>query len=135
MVNLHASTLVGFIMELAPHEHPELLGLNMGSGYAKRHLRMNQYDGFTLCNKICRLLRVHCGLARDRICLELTHNGLLVALVSSDTGCRKIDDSMCSSLPDHPFFQLTDLHELNSKLNQEVSEFGRRTTSALMRLL
>ena len=64
-------------MELAPHEHPELIGLNVGSRHAKQHLRTNQYSDFALYNEICRLYRVHCGKARDRVYHELAHNGLL----------------------------------------------------------
>ncbi len=40
---------VGLLTELAPHEHPELLGLNVTAGEAiKLRLRTNQYDGLSL---------------------------------------------------------------------------------------
>ncbi|KAG6816052.1 hypothetical protein H0H87_008968 [Tephrocybe sp. NHM501043] len=40
---------VGVLTELAPHEHPELLGLNVNAGQAiKLRLRTDRYDGFRL---------------------------------------------------------------------------------------
>jgi len=55
---------VGLLTELAPHEHPELLGLNVNAGQAiKLRLRTNQYDGFRSYNEIRRVL-----------CHELAHN-------------------------------------------------------------
>jgi WLM domain len=55
---------VGLLTELAPHEHPELLGLNVNAGQAiKLRLRTNQYDGFRSYNDIRRVL-----------CHELAHN-------------------------------------------------------------
>ena len=55
---------VGLLTELAPHEHPELLGLNENGGQAiKLRLRTNKYDGFRLYSEVRRVL-----------CHELTHN-------------------------------------------------------------
>jgi len=55
---------VGLLTELAPHEHPELLGLNENAGQAIRlRLRTNRYDGFRTYNEVRRVL-----------CHELTHN-------------------------------------------------------------
>jgi len=55
---------VGLLTELAPHEHPELLGLNVNAGQAiKLRLRTNQYDGFRSFNEVRRVL-----------CHELAHN-------------------------------------------------------------
>ncbi|KAF8075149.1 WLM-domain-containing protein [Lyophyllum atratum] len=55
---------VGVLTELAPHEHPELLGLNVNSGQAiKLRLRTDRYDGFRLYKEVRRVL-----------CHELTHN-------------------------------------------------------------
>ena len=55
---------VGLLTELAPHEHPELLGLNENAGQAiKLRLRTNRYDGFRTYNEVRRVL-----------CHELTHN-------------------------------------------------------------
>ncbi|KAI0701480.1 WLM-domain-containing protein [Cytidiella melzeri] len=55
---------VGLLTELAPHEHPELLGLNVGAGQAiKLRLRTNLYDGFRPYRDIRRVL-----------CHELAHN-------------------------------------------------------------
>jgi hypothetical protein len=55
---------VGLLTELAPHEHPELLGINESAGEAiKLRLRTNQYDGFRSYNEIRRVL-----------CHELAHN-------------------------------------------------------------
>ncbi|KAG5653600.1 hypothetical protein H0H81_011972 [Sphagnurus paluster] len=55
---------VGVLTELAPHEHPELLGLNVNAGQAiKLRLRTNRYDGFRLYRDVRRVL-----------CHELTHN-------------------------------------------------------------
>ncbi|PPQ75443.1 hypothetical protein CVT26_016217 [Gymnopilus dilepis] len=55
---------VGLLTELAPHEHPELLGLNQNAGQAiKLRLRTDRYDGFRLYSEVRRVL-----------CHELTHN-------------------------------------------------------------
>lgn len=55
---------VGLLTELAPHEHPELLGLNKNAGEAiLLRLRTDRYDGFRLYAEVRRVL-----------CHELTHN-------------------------------------------------------------
>jgi len=55
---------VSLLTELAPHEHPNLLGLNMNAGQAiKLRLRTDRYDGFRIYNEVRRVL-----------CHELTHN-------------------------------------------------------------
>jgi hypothetical protein len=55
---------VGVLTELAPQEHPELLGLNVNSGLAiKLRLRTDMHDGFRLYKEIRRVL-----------CHELSHN-------------------------------------------------------------
>ncbi|KAI0255960.1 WLM-domain-containing protein [Lactifluus subvellereus] len=55
---------VGLLTELAPQEHPNLLGLNLNAGQAiKLRLRTDQYDGFRVYSDIRRVL-----------CHELTHN-------------------------------------------------------------
>ena len=55
---------VGLLSELAPHEHPELLGLNTNRGQSiKLRIRTNEYDGFRSYNEIRRVL-----------CHELAHN-------------------------------------------------------------
>ncbi|KAJ3555579.1 hypothetical protein NM688_g2499 [Phlebia brevispora] len=55
---------VGLLTELAPHEHPELLGLNENAGQAiKLRLRTNDYEGFRPYLDVRRVL-----------CHELTHN-------------------------------------------------------------
>jgi len=55
---------VGLLTELAPHEHPELLGLNENAGQAiKLRIRTDKYDGFRLYADVRRVL-----------CHELTHN-------------------------------------------------------------
>ncbi|KAL5513384.1 hypothetical protein ACEPAH_3783 [Sanghuangporus vaninii] len=55
---------VGTLTELAPHEHPNLLGLNVNRGEAiKLRLRTDSYDGFRLYSDIRRVL-----------CHELAHN-------------------------------------------------------------
>ncbi|KAG7445119.1 WLM-domain-containing protein [Guyanagaster necrorhizus] len=55
---------VGVLTELAPHEHPGLLGLNVNAGQQiKLRLRTDRYDGFRAYNEVRRVL-----------CHELTHN-------------------------------------------------------------
>ncbi|KAF8654892.1 hypothetical protein AX16_003321 [Volvariella volvacea WC 439] len=55
---------VGLLTELAPHEHPNLLGLNVNAGQEiKLRLRTDKYDGFRLYSDVRRVL-----------CHELTHN-------------------------------------------------------------
>ncbi|KAH7918274.1 WLM-domain-containing protein [Leucogyrophana mollusca] len=55
---------VGVLTELAPHENPELLGLNVNAGQAiKLRLRTDAYDGFRPYLEVRRVL-----------CHELAHN-------------------------------------------------------------
>jgi hypothetical protein len=55
---------VGVLTELAPHENPELLGLNVNGGQAiKLRLRTDRYDGFRIYKDVRRVL-----------CHELSHN-------------------------------------------------------------
>ena len=55
---------VGTLTELAPHEHPHLLGLNENKGQVIRlRIRTDAYDGFRLYSDIRRVL-----------CHELAHN-------------------------------------------------------------
>ncbi|KIL69103.1 hypothetical protein M378DRAFT_184386 [Amanita muscaria Koide BX008] len=55
---------VGTLTELAPHEHPQLLGLNVNAGESiKLRIRTNSYDGFRSYKEVRRVL-----------CHELTHN-------------------------------------------------------------
>ena len=55
---------VGTLTELAPHEQPHLLGLNVNAGEAiKLRLRTNDYEGFRTYKEVRRVL-----------CHELTHN-------------------------------------------------------------
>ena len=55
---------VGLLTELAPHEQPHLLGLNVNAGQAiKLRLRTDRYDGFRTYKDVRRVL-----------CHELTHN-------------------------------------------------------------
>jgi len=101
---------VGLLTELAPHEHPELLGLNVNAGQSiKLRLRTNQYDGFRLYSDIRRVL-----------CHELAHN------VWGDH-----DDNVRPTNLVPPYGMSaanlrTQFKELNSKLNREVLEFERR---------
>lgn len=106
---------VGVLTELAPHEHPDLLGLNMNKGEAiKLRLRTDRYDGFRLYSEVRRVL-----------CHELTHN------VWSDHGNNVSWDITVSNpcffdKPSHPFSDnLFQFKELNSQLNREVAEFER----------
>ncbi|CAE6457074.1 unnamed protein product [Rhizoctonia solani] len=55
---------VGLLTELAPHEHPQLLGLNINAGQSVLlRIRTDAYDGFRTYAEIRRVL-----------CHELTHN-------------------------------------------------------------
>jgi hypothetical protein len=55
---------VGLLSELAPHEHPNLLGLNVNAGQSiLLRIRTDAYDGFRSYAEIRRVL-----------CHELTHN-------------------------------------------------------------
>lgn len=55
---------VGVLTELAPHEQPHLLGLNVNAGQAiKLRIRTDVYDGFRLYRDIRKVL-----------CHELAHN-------------------------------------------------------------
>ncbi|KIY68030.1 WLM-domain-containing protein [Cylindrobasidium torrendii FP15055 ss-10] len=55
---------VGVLTELAPHEHPGLLGLNVNAGQEiKLRIRTDRYDGFRLYSEVRKVL-----------CHELSHN-------------------------------------------------------------
>lgn len=55
---------VGVLTELAPHEQPHLLGLNVGAGqFIKLRIRTDAYDGFRPYLEVRRVL-----------CHELAHN-------------------------------------------------------------
>lgn len=55
---------VGLLTELAPHEQPDLLGLNVNAGQQiKLRIRTNRYDGFRVYSEIRKVL-----------CHELSHN-------------------------------------------------------------
>lgn len=55
---------VGLLTELAPHEHPNLLGLNINAGQSiLLRIRTDAYDGFRTYVEIRRVL-----------CHELAHN-------------------------------------------------------------
>ncbi|KAG8744984.1 hypothetical protein FRC10_009092 [Ceratobasidium sp. 414] len=55
---------VGMLTELAPHEHPNLLGLNVNGGQSiLLRIRTNAYDGFRSYGEVRRVL-----------CHELAHN-------------------------------------------------------------
>lgn len=48
---------VGVLTELAPHEHPGLLGLNVNAGQAiKLRLRTDAYDGMRVYREVRRVL-------------------------------------------------------------------------------
>jgi hypothetical protein len=101
---------VGVLTELAPHEHPELLGRNVNAGQAiKLRIRTDVYDGFRVYREIRKVL-----------CHELAHN------VWSDH-----DENVRPFLPSDEFiidFYPFQFKELNSKLNKEVAEFERSTS-------
>ncbi|KAK0202451.1 WLM-domain-containing protein [Desarmillaria ectypa] len=60
----HHQFSVRVLTELAPHEHPGLLGLNVNAGQQiKLRLRTDRYDGFRTYKEVRRVL-----------CHELTHN-------------------------------------------------------------
>ena len=111
---------VGLLTELAPHENPGLLGLNVNAGQAiKLRIRTDAYDGFRLYREIRKVL-----------CHELTHN------VWSDHG-----NDVCALLPSLASltfrFELYTFQfkELNSKLNKEVVEFERSASEGTHDLL
>lgn len=55
---------VGILTELAPHEQPHLLGLNVNHGQSiKLRIRTDDYNGFRLYSDVRRVL-----------CHELSHN-------------------------------------------------------------
>lgn len=98
---------VGVLTELAPHEQPHLLGLNVNAGQAiKLRLRTDRYDGFRTYKDVRRVL-----------CHELTHN------TWSDHDDNVSDHGHVSSLVSS--FLHVQFKELNSKLNREVAEYER----------
>lgn len=92
------------LTELAPHENPELLGLNVNAGQQiKLRLRSDAYDGFRHYKDIRRVL-----------CHELAHNV---------HGGHDRDVRSSVSLFRQLLYILFQFKELNSKLNKEVAEF------------
>lgn len=109
---------VGLLTELAPHEHPELLGLNVNAGQEiKLRIRTNAYDGFRLYRDI-----------RMVLCHELAHN------VWGDH-----DNNVCFSQHRAQTNLLMSLFvqfkELNSKLNKAVVEFERARSAGTHSLM
>lgn len=106
---------VGVLTELAPHEHPNLLGLNVNAGQAiKLRVRTDAYDGFRTYNEIRRVL-----------CHELTHN----VWGNHDNNVRLVHFTLeyltCPFDPLTSCTCLSKFKELNSQLNREVLEFER----------
>ena len=100
---------VALLTELAPHEHPQLLGLNVNAGQEiKLRIRTDLYDGFR-----------HYPDVRRVLCHELAHN----VWGQHDNNVR----STC-----HPSRMLANpcqFKELNSKLNRELIHFERAQAS------
>lgn len=109
---------VGILTELAPHEHPNLLGLNVSAGQAiKLRLRTNDYEGFRTYKEVRRVL-----------CHELTHN------VWGDH-----DNNVCApcyhrEVPFLTYGSHSQFKELNSLLNREVVEFERAASEGAHQL-
>lgn len=96
---------VALLTELAPHEHPELLGLNVNAGQEiKLRIRTNFYDGFRSYNDVRRVL-----------CHELAHN----VWGQHDNNVR-LSHHASRILANSGQFK-----ELNSKLNREVVDYER----------
>jgi hypothetical protein len=97
---------VGLLTELAPHEHPDLLGLNVNAGQSiLLRVRTNAYDGFRSYGELRRVL-----------CHELTHN---VYGGHGDDVSRSIITSPNPKLTSKKSPQFK---TLNSQLNREVAE-------------
>ena len=100
---------VGLLTELAPHEHPGLLGLNVNRGESiKLRIRTDKYDGFRSYKEIRKVL-----------CHELAHN---VWGDHDNNVSVYLETATCITLTaDHVF--LGQFKELNSQLNTEVAEY------------
>jgi len=96
---------VGTLTELAPHEHPNLLGLNVNAGQAiKLRVYTDRYDGFRSYREIRKVL-----------CHELAHN------VWGDHDNNVSPKKVCARFRANE----KQFKELNSLLNREIAEFER----------
>lgn len=100
---------VGVLTELAPHEQPHLLGLNVGAGQAiKLRMRTDAYDGFRPYLEVRRVL-----------CHELAHN----VWSDHDNNVRYPGFSGLELELSSVWHGTHQFKELNSQLNREVAEF------------
>lgn len=99
---------VALLTELAPHEHPQLLGLNVNAGQEiKLRIRTDLCDGFR-----------HYPDVRRVLCHELAHNVW-----------GQHDNNVCSCHPSQMLANSCQFKELNSKLNRELVHFERAQAS------
>ncbi|KAF7770337.1 hypothetical protein Agabi119p4_6311 [Agaricus bisporus var. burnettii] len=89
---------VGLLTELAPHEHPGLLGLNVNSGQEiKLRIRTDRYDGFRLYNDIRKVL-----------CHELAHN----VWGDHDENFKQLNSQLNREVAEHDRARAAGIHTL-----------------------
>lgn len=105
---------VNVLTELAPHEQPHLLGLNVNRGEAiKLRIRTDAYDGFRNYSDVRRVL-----------CHELAHN----VWGDHDDNVSSQSLLLCNTPAPQLNLQMwifLQFKSLNSLLNKEVTEFER----------
>ncbi|KAL1941241.1 hypothetical protein VTO73DRAFT_7453 [Trametes versicolor] len=121
---------VGILTELAPHEQPHLLGLNVNAGQAiKLRLRTDRYDGFRIYKEVRRVL-----------CHELTHN----VWGDHDNNFKELNSTLNREVAEFERAEAAGTHHLTgdgfeptySALEAEAQEYvlgggGSSTSSAL----
>ncbi|TBU34162.1 WLM-domain-containing protein [Dichomitus squalens] len=109
---------VGVLTELAPHEQPHLLGLNVNAGQAiKLRLRTDRYDGFRLFSEVRRVL-----------CHELTHN----VWGDHDNNFKELNSTLNKEVAEFERAQAAGAHQLGgggfgppqSALEAEAQEYA-----------
>ncbi|KAI0730631.1 WLM-domain-containing protein [Earliella scabrosa] len=116
---------VGVLTELAPHEQPHLLGLNVNAGQAiKLRLRTDRYDGFRTYKEVRRVL-----------CHELTHN----VWGDHDNNFKELNSTLNKEVAEFERAQAAGTHHLtspgfdspHSALEAEAQEYAVRGTYTL----
>ncbi|CDO69781.1 hypothetical protein BN946_scf184766.g26 [Trametes cinnabarina] len=96
---------VGLLTELAPHEQPHLLGLNVNAGQAiKLRLRTDRYDGFRTFKEVRRVL-----------CHELTHN----VWGDHDNNFKELNSLLNKEVAEFERAQAAGTHHLSDALGLE----------------
>ncbi|KAF9048273.1 WLM-domain-containing protein [Hymenopellis radicata] len=111
---------VGVLTELAPHEHPQLLGLNVNAGQQiKLRLRTDRYDGFRSYREVRRVL-----------CHELTHN----VWGDHDNNFKTLNSQLNKEVDEFEGARTAGTHSLND-VNEEYMPSSELEAEAVAQVL